>query len=683
MCQGGHRGQAEAERVDSSGEEAPPGQLWFRVLGQVEVEAGGRLLDVGPRQRRLVLAALAIDAGKPVTLGTLAGRVWGSAAPDAPSSALYAHLTRLRRVLAQAAADSATPVALSRHGGGYVLGVDPQQIDVHRFRSLVEASRSVERAADRMTLLRTALSLWNGPPLPMFTGEWALRLRASLESQFISAITAWAAEELRHGNPGPVADRLAQAVAAHPLAEPLVALLMRALCGLGRTAEALAWYAGARRRVADELGAEPGLELRRLHVAILRGELEQAAESWGPCPPPARAAPPVTAAAGLGLLSAGSESLTAGSGSLSGGLGLPAAVAVPRQLPADLSRFTGRDGELAKLDQWATSDRSAWPVVLAVHGAAGTGKSALAVHLAHRLARQFQDGQLYLDLRGSDPVTPLDPAEGLARVLRACGVPSAAIPADLDEAAVLFRSVVAGRRLLILLDNAVTAAQVRPLLPGDRGCVTLVTSRAPLVGLGDVAHLRLGPLPAAESLRLLGRWVGEHRTAADPQAAAAIVRVCEGLPVALHAAAARLLARPGWSLPELARRLADPARRLDNMEYGGTGVRASLGSSLRRLQDGADPAERAAAEAFAVLGAACDGGFDLAFAARVLDRSTVDAERLLEHLIDAQLLEGTGVGGYLMAELPRAYARERAAAPPRWLADALPAEPRPRQAASN
>ncbi|MEJ3746352.1 BTAD domain-containing putative transcriptional regulator [Actinomycetes bacterium KLBMP 9797] len=619
----------------------------FRVLGPVEVEAGGRLLDIGPRQRRIVLAALAVDAGTPVHIDTLAERVWGSAAPDAPRSALYAHVTRLRRVLAHAAETAAAPVSLSRQGVGYVLEVDPQQVDLHRFQALVKSSRTA-RPEDRMSLLRAALDLWRGPPLPTSSGDWAARLRASLESQFVGAITAWATEQLQLGDPEPVVDRLAQVLAGHPHAEPLVALLMRALCAVGRTAEALQWYADTRQRVADQLGVEPSPELRQLHVAILRGELDRA-----PAP---------------------EEAVSA-----------PASAAALRQLPADLSRFTGRGDELATVDRWAATDRSdGSPAVLAIHGAAGTGKSAFAVHAAHRLARASRDGQLYLDLRGSVAgASPLAPAEGLARLLRACGVPVNRVPSDPDEAAALFRSMVAGRHMLLVLDNAVTAGQVRPLLPGDACCLTLVTSRAPLVGLGDVGHLTLGPLTASESLGLLGRWVGAARVVAEPAAAAAIVRTCEGLPVALCAVAARLVARPRWPLAELARRLADPAGRLDHLEFEGTGVRASLGASLQLLEAGPHPGDRAAAAAFAILGVACDAGFDLGLAARVLSRSVVDTEALLERLVDAQLLESTGPGAYAMAELPRAYARERAAARPQWLADALPSGPRPRQAGDN
>jgi len=291
------------------------------------------------------------------------------------------------------------------------------------------------------------------------------------------------------------------------------------------------------------------------------------------------------------------------------------------------------------------------------------GKSALAVHAAHQLAPLFPDGQLYLDLRGSSGgAQPLEPAEGLARLLRALGVTAPNIPRDADEAGVLFRSLVAGHRLLILLDNASTTGQVRPLLPGDPACATLVTGRRALLELGDVGQVRVAPLPAEQSTRLLRQWIGATRLAAEPDPAAVIVHLCEGLPLALCAAGARLAARPAWTLAELAQRLADPARRLDNVEFGAVGIRGSLGSSLRHLAGSADAVDRAAAEAFGLLGAAFAAGFDIREAADLLARSPAESERMLDRLVDAELLDSVSPQGYRMRDLPRLYARERLAA---------------------
>jgi hypothetical protein len=299
--------------------------------------------------------------------------------------------------------------------------------------------------------------------------------------------------------------------------------------------------------------------------------------------------------------------------------------------------------------------------VVALYGAAGTGKSTLAIHAAHRLTERYPDGQLYLDLRGSSAGSaPLRPVEALARLLRALGVVAPYTPVGADEAAALFRSLVAGRRLLLVLDNAADAAQVRPLLPSGTGCGTLVTSRQPLVGLGD-PQVWVGPLSVTEAVSLLGQWVGTDRVGADLEAAAAIARWCECLPLALRIAGARLVARPGWPLAELRDRLADQQRRLDNLEFDGVGLRASIAGSYRRLSRSADPSERATAEAFAVLGAADEPEFDRAAAARLLARSEAEAERMLERLVDAQLLETSTPGSYRMGSLLRLYARERRA----------------------
>ncbi|MEU7755954.1 BTAD domain-containing putative transcriptional regulator [Micromonospora sp. NPDC049101] len=605
-----------------------------RILGPVELAVNGRSLDVGPRQRQAVLAALAVDAGTPVSIDALAERVWGDDAPDAPRSAIYAHIARLRRVLGVSADVRTVQLGLSRHGAGYRLDVDRRVVDLHRFRWLIETSRHAEDSADRILMLREALDLWRGEPLPVLGGEWAARTRAGIQSQYIGASAAWAAEELRLANPEPVVDRLTQLAGSHPLAEPLVALLMRALCAVGRTAEALRCYADTREQLADRLGAEPGPELRELHVAILRGELGEAPGGLAPAREP----------------SLGPE---------------------PRQLPADLSRFTGRVRELVRVSEWFAADRpDGAATVLAIHGPAGVGKSALAIHAAHRLSRRYPDGQLYLDLRGSSlDLPPLEPAEGLARLLRALGVPASSVPAQADEAAVMFRSVVAAKRLLLVLDNAVEATQVRPLLPGVADCATLVTSRRALVGLGDIGQVHLGPLSVAEGVRLLGRWINDDRLSAEPEAAAAIARRCEGLPVALSAAGARLSARPAWPLAELAGRLRDPDRRLDNLEFDGVGVRASLAACWQQLTLSADPTERAAADAFTLLAAAgvaefdnASAGvaeFDNASAARLLQRPVAVAERLLERLVDARLLESALPGRYRMGGLLGLYARER------------------------
>ena len=344
---------------------------------------------------------------------------------------------------------------------------------------------------------------------------------------------------------------------------------MLALYRSGRQAEALEVYREGRRLLVEELGLEPGPDLQRLQRAILTGDPD--------LDPPAAA---------------------------TGGVGVAAPEPVPRQLPPDVASFTGREPELVQLDRaLAAAGRDGPVVISAIEGTGGIGKSALAVHAAHRLAGRFPDGQLYVDLHGATAgLQPLAPLEVLGRFLRTLGAEPAAVPADLEEASAAFRSRVAGRRLLVVLDNAVDAAQVRPLLPAAAGCGVLVTSRQLLASLDGATHLHLDILPAGDATQLLGRVAGEQRVAAEPQAAAEVARLCGYLPLALRIAGARLAARPGWPLAALAERLADAQRRLDELEVAEAGVRASYDVSYRQLQASSEALDRAAAEAFGLLG---------------------------------------------------------------------------------
>jgi DNA-binding SARP family transcriptional activator len=604
-----------------------------RLLGPVDVAADGRSLDVGPLQRRAVLAALAVDAGTPVSIDALTDRVWGAETPEAPRSALYAHVARLRRFLAASHRDAAALTGTGRTGGeprlhrqadGYVLDIDRQCVDLHRVTHLFDTYRTACGGGDHpVSVLREAMDLWRGQPLANLPSYWAAKVRRSVESQLVGVAGAWAAEELRLGNAEAVADRLARIVESNPLAEPLVAQQMRALCALGRTSEALQCYAVVRTQIAEQLGTEPGPELRNLNVSVLRGELDDT---------------------------------YAGS--------VVSSAPVPRQLPADVVRFVGRAEELARIREVLkpAPPHGSTPIA-GIYGAAGAGKSTVAIHAAHRLADRFPDGQMYLDLHGNSAGTPpLRPMEALARLLRTLGDDRPAPAMQVDEAAALFRSLTADRRMLLVLDNAADASQVRPLLPSGTGCGLLLTSRQPLVGLCDAGQIPLGPLAVNEAVALLGHLEGGDRVATEPEAAARIAKLCECLPLALSIAAARLVARPGWPLAELRDRLADEHRRLDNLEFDGLGLRASIAGSFQRLSDSADPTARAAAEAFQLFGASGCPELSRSAAARLLAQPEAYAERTLERLVDAQLLETSTPGTYRMGDLLRLYARERYAA---------------------
>jgi DNA-binding SARP family transcriptional activator len=341
----------------------------FRLLGPVEVAASGEAVEVGPPQRCAVLAALAVDAGRPVTVETLIDRVWGDQSPERARRALHAHITRIRRMLEYAATVDERPARLLRRPGGYLLDIDPGLVDLHRFRRLLDQAREPGRtAAERVGLLREALRLWRGEPLAGLTGQWATRTRQGWRQQHVDAVLAWAFAELAVDNPTAVIDPLTDLVDEHPFLESLIAVLMRALYAAGHSTEALDLYAVTRERLVEELGTEPGTELRRVHHGILRDDLDKPHGPPGPTP--------------------------------------PSTPDVPAQLPRDVRGFSGRREELARLDALACSaGEQCTPLVIsAIAGTAGVGKTALAVHWAHQVADRFPDGQLYVNLRGFDPL---------------------------------------------------------------------------------------------------------------------------------------------------------------------------------------------------------------------------------------------------------------------------------------
>lgn len=577
------------------------------MLGPVEVRAGGKRLAGGRPQQAVVLAALAVDAGRLVPVESLIGRVWGSAAPPRARQLLQTHINRIRRLLGQATDD----VLVARRGDGYVLELPPERVDLHRFGRLVERAAAPEHSdAERVGLLREALGLWRGEPLAGLSGEWVEHTRQVWRQLRLSAVLAWASAELAVGNARAVIDRVTGELAEHPLVEPLAAVLMRALAAAGRGAEALDRYTAIRTHLAEELGADPGPELQAVHRAILRGEASAAAASQH----------------------------------------------VPAQLPADVAAFTGRGGELERLDALLPAGgATATAVVLsAVSGTAGVGKTALAIHWAHQVRGRFPDGQLYVNLRGYDPDQPMTAADALARFLAALGVPGPEIPLDLDERAARYRTAVAGRRMLILLDNASSAEQVRPLLPGTGGCAVLITSRDSLAGLvaRDGAHrLDLDLLPPADAHALLRRLIGD-RAGAEPAATAALVDLCARLPLALRVAAELAISRPATSLAHLAGELAERQRRLHMLDAGGD-PRATVATvfswSVQHL-----PLD--AARTFRLLGLHPGADTDVYAVAALAGTDLASAQRALDMLIRAHLVDSTTAGRYGMHDLLRAYA---------------------------
>jgi DNA-binding SARP family transcriptional activator len=601
------------------------GRLEFRLFGEVELRAAGRMLDVGTPRQQVVLAALIVDAGRPVALETLVDRVWDDGPPVEARNVLYSHVSRLRQLLRHAGAlAGGVSARIERRRAGYVLDVDPDLVDLYRFQRLVDQGGN-PRATDvaRAEVLTEALGLWRGPPLVAIPGRWVAQVRSSWQQQRMDAAVHWAQIELRLGRPTVVITTLLDLVAEYPLVEPLEGLLMRALHAAGRGAEALDRYTAIRQRLADELGADPSPELSAVHQAILRGEL-----------PPSPPANQVVAGART--------------------------VVSPAQLPPDTPGFTGRDHELHHLGELITaaSDGSTAVVISAVSGTAGIGKTALAVHWAHRVRDKFPDGQLYVNLRGFDPTgSPVRPAEAIQGFLDAFEVSPERIPTSLEAQVGLYRSLIADRRVLVVLDNARDTEQVRPLLPGAPGCLVVVTSRNQLSGLVAAgAHpLTLDLLSATEARDLLAHRLGDRRITAEPDVVNEIITLCARLPLALAIVAARAALHPTFPLADLARELRQARGSLDT--FAGpeptTDARAVFSWSYLQLSP-------EAAQLFRLLGLHPGPDVTIPAAASLAGAPATHVRPLLAELTRTHLLTEHIPGRYTFHDLLRAYATELA-----------------------
>jgi DNA-binding SARP family transcriptional activator/tetratricopeptide (TPR) repeat protein len=591
----------------------------FRLLGEVRLLVGGRSLDTGTPRQQAVLAALAVDAGRPVPIETLVDRVWSDAPPHEARNILYSHLSRVRQLLRDAAAASGIPARIDRRSAGYVLEIDRDLVDLHRFARLADRGRDPRGIdADRAAALSEALGLWHGAPLSGIPGEWADQVRDSWRLRRLDAIVHWGELELSMGHADAVLGAVPDLAAEYPLAEPLEGLLMRALHAAGRDAEALDRYAALRQRLTDELGTDPAQELRALHAAILRGEL----------PTPVAAEP----AAGSPL-------------------------ATPAQLPPDVFGFAGRDEELRRLDGMIAGGARAVRIV-AVSGTAGVGKTSLAVHWAHRVRHEFPDGQLYVNLRGFDATgSPVTPAEAIRGLIDAFDVPQQRIPAGFEAQVGLYRSLLANRRTLIVLDNARDAEQVRPLLPGAPGCLAVVTSRTMLSGLvaAGAVPLTLDLLDVGEARTLLAGRIGADRVAAEPRAVEEIVSSCARLPLALAVAAARAATHPGFTLADLAGELRAARGGLDEFSSAdpATDPRAVFSWSYLQLTDDA-------ARLFRLIGLHPGPDIGTPAAASLAAIPPARARTLLTELARAHLVAEPTPGRYTCHDLLRAYAREEA-----------------------
>ncbi|MEU4196944.1 BTAD domain-containing putative transcriptional regulator [Kribbella sp. NPDC026611] len=577
----------------------------LRLLGPVVLMADGEAVDLGRPQQRLVLAVLAAEAGRVVAVETLIDRVWDEA-PSGARRALHVAITRLRRILEQVSTAD-VPVRLVRRGGGYVLEIPPDRVDVLRYRALL--GELPGRDHERLESLRQAMALWCGEPLTGVSGSWALRTRSSWWAQHLDVVAAWARAELAAGDPSAAIGVLAQLADEHPLTESLTEVLMLLLHATGRSADALAAYERLRKRLANELGVDPGAPVRAAYQQILSGVPRISVGKTGP---------------------------------------------VPRQLPAAVAQFVGRTAELEALNGLLAD--GAVPVTV-IGGTAGVGKTALAVHWAHQVAGAFPDGQLYVNLRGFDAAgSVIDPADVIRRFLDALHLSPERVPVDLEAQATLYRSELAGRRMLIVLDNARDAAQVRPLLPGTPTCLVIVTSRNQLRGLvaAQGAHpVVLDLLTEFEARELLSLRLGPSRVSAEPEAIADIVTRCARLPLALALTAARAALEPDVSLRAMAEGLHDSLRRWETLtdDEPSVDVRTVFSWSYEAL-------DTAAARVFRLLGTHPGPDISAPAAASLAGHDIATVRSLIDVLVRVGLLAEHTHGRYAMHDLLRSYAAE-------------------------
>ncbi|RFU86073.1 AfsR family transcriptional regulator [Streptomyces triticagri] len=592
--------------------------LRFSVLGPVRAWRGAEPLSTGSPQQQALLAALLLREGRTATASELIDAVWGEEPPSQALAAIRTYASRLRKSLD---AD-----VLTSESGGYSVRLAPDALDLstaEEWWAEAEKARGAGDLCHARALVNKVLDLWDGEPLANVPGPYAETQRVRLDEWRLQLLESRLDMDLEQGCHAEAISELTALTAAHPLRERLRELLMLALYRSGRQAEALAVYADTRRLLADELGVDPRPGLAELQQRILQAD--------------PRLAEPTAAA--------DSE---------------PGPVPVrPAQLPATVSDFTGRDAFVDELSDLLAAAEGRVMAVSALAGIGGVGKTTLAVHVAHAARQHFPDGQLYVDLQGGGHRIA-EPETVLGSFLRALGTPDSAIPDTLDERAALYRSVLDGRRVLVLLDNAHDTAQVRPLLPGTAGCAALVTSRVRMVDLAGAHLVDLDVMSPEEALQLFTRIVGEERVAAEREAALDVVGACGFLPLAIRIAASRLASRRTWTVSVLAAKLADERRRLDELQAGDLAVKATFELGYGQL-------EPAQARAFRLLGLADGPDISLAAAAAVLDLPLDDTEDLLESLVDTSLLESAAPGRYRYHDLVRLYARacaERDEQPP-------------------
>ncbi|MFD8685510.1 BTAD domain-containing putative transcriptional regulator [Streptomyces sp. NPDC059651] len=632
--------------------------LRFGLLGPVLLHDGARAAGVSSPKGRVLLAALLLQANRPVALEHLRNALWGEHPPAGAQAALPNHVTRLRRLLAAADGGASRLRAVPP---GYLLEVHDGELDLDVFEERRTQARRAHTDADWTAVARTtdaALDLWRGNPLADLPDFAEAPARLPVIRRLVEArleLLEWRFDAaLGRGSHHEVLAELASAADEHPLREVFHRQLMLVLHRTDRQAEALEVFQRLRLTLADELGVAPGPAVQEAYQEILTRPPgrppSDRAQAAGPAPSAPEDAPPppgAQAAAPARVTPIGP---------------VQEQPAFNSQLPMDVRHFVGRQAELKSLVTLLTpAPTSGAPVATApvvVTGMGGIGKTALAVHAAHRLRHLFPDGILYADLRGFGAGEARGAGDLLARFLSDLGAVHGPLPEETDDRAATFRAALADRRVLLVLDNARDARQVAPLLPGNGASAAIVTSRQTLAPLPGADLLPLKPLGPAEQRDLLAELCDVARLRHEPAAAADILAACGGLPLALRIAGARLAARRSWPLTALAERLKGPSGRLRALSVGGAAVRSTLGMSYVALRDSELPTERAAARAFRLLGLWPCHVLSLEGAAALLGLAVDDAEDAVEVLVDAHLLESPQPGRYTFHDLLGEYAQE-------------------------
>ena len=635
--------RAPPQEVDITTSHGPPeseSEPTFRILGPLQLGTDTIQVRVPMGRQQVVLSSLLLEVGKIVPTDYLVDAIWDENPPETARTQVQICVSKLRKSL------SSLGVELQTRPPGYSIDIDQEEIDAGRVERLSAQGRAAIREGRReeaVALFRAAARLWSGPVLSGVPSRLIEAKAARLEEVRLNLSETYLDLDLDLGRHQEIVGEVSALVKDHPLRERLRGQLMLALYRSGRRAEALESYRKGRELLLDELGLDPGEELRRLESDVLAddGSLRLRV-----------AAVPSTSGgdADTSTPSPGPSSPVE-----------PRKVDSPRQLPTDSVDFVGRTEWIDAIESTLTNTGRAVGVALIV-GRPGIGKSSLAVHVGHRLAEErFPDGQLYCDLRGSRQ-EPTDTTEVLGRFLRALGIPGQALPESADERAEVYRSLMSTRRVLVVLDDAASERQVEELLPGSPGCGVIATSRARLTGIPGARVIGLDILSNEQAIELLRRVLGPGRVEAEPAAASALVRAVGRLPLALRIIAARLGAREHWSLASMVNRLADERHRLDELAHGELTVRASISLT----HDGLDDKTRR----LLALMALADGPSQPGWVAGALtDDDGPFTGDLLEPLVDAQMLDVTGVDEqgeprYRFHEVIRLFAKERLAEEP-------------------